>query len=422
MAKNIMLTVREPDYMEEFHCIGSLCTDTCCKGWDIVIDEATCARYEKTKDKEFKAELAQAIVHREEEQADGTTEAVACIRMGKGQRCLFLRNDGLCRIQRQTEEKNLSETCRTYPRVIYSWNESYAERALCVSCPEAARLILGRNRPLRFVTRELPEAELEGLRITDEGERLRPECLTLRRFIVRILQDRQLSLADRLVLANDFFWQAGGLTGRHAQKQLQMMMEDYAQRLQAAGKRRILMSACAGRRRLPQFLPLLQLRLQNPELRADFRGMLERAVQHWQLQHGFSETGAARYEEDEEFYLTFFLPEYSGLLENYLVNAVFKNLFMTEERPDYYTEWFRLVLQFSMVRFLLIAQLAELQQMPERSQVIELIQKTTRAVGHDRLYLDQAAAQLAAGQEAETALREFCRTVFCTEKKSRTCR
>ena len=90
---------------------------------------------------------------------------------------------------------------------------------------------------------------------------------------------------------------------------------------------------------------------------------------------------------------------------------------MTEERPDYYTEWFRLVLQFSMVRFLLIAQLAELQQMPERSQVIELIQKTTRAVGHDRLYLDQAAAQLAAGQEAEAALREFCRVLFCMQKK-----
>ena len=28
-----------PKYMEKFKCIGSECTDTCCAGWDINIDE-----------------------------------------------------------------------------------------------------------------------------------------------------------------------------------------------------------------------------------------------------------------------------------------------------------------------------------------------------------------------------------------------
>ena len=414
VSKDIILTVREPDYMDAFQCTGSLCPDTCCKGWDIVMDEATCARYEKTKDKVFKAELAQAIVHRREEQADGTVEEVACIRMGKGQRCLFLRNDGLCRIQRQTEEKNLSETCRTYPRVIYIWNERYAERALCVSCPEAAQLILGRTEPLHFVTRQMTEAELDGLRITDAGERLEEICLPLRRALVRLLQAKPWSLAGRLRLANYFFWQTGHLTGRHAEKTL-------AGQETAAFDRLLQLEPAAGltvQETLLPLLPLLFLRLTNPELRADFRGMLERALNCFQMR---AEDAADRYDwalyaEDEEIYRTFFLPAYSQLLENYLVNAVFKNLFMTEQRPDYYTEWFRLILQFSLVRFLLIAQMAELGALPERSQVIERIQKTTRAVGHDKLYLDQAAAQLAAGCAGDmaAALQVFCGQVLGT--------
>ncbi|NFT83825.1 lysine-N-methylase, partial [Clostridium botulinum] len=34
-----------PKYMEKFKCIGCKCTDTCCAGWDINIDEDTSSQY-----------------------------------------------------------------------------------------------------------------------------------------------------------------------------------------------------------------------------------------------------------------------------------------------------------------------------------------------------------------------------------------
>lgn|GEM_PF-2504559 len=66
---------------------------------------------------------------------------VARVRLTKEQRCPFLCGDGLCFIQRRSEESNLSETCRTHPRVLRFWGQGYGELSLQVSCPHAADLI-----------------------------------------------------------------------------------------------------------------------------------------------------------------------------------------------------------------------------------------------------------------------------------------
>ena len=36
-----------PDYYKEFSCIAGDCEDTCCAGWQIVIDEKSKRRYAK---------------------------------------------------------------------------------------------------------------------------------------------------------------------------------------------------------------------------------------------------------------------------------------------------------------------------------------------------------------------------------------
>jgi len=39
-----------PDYYEDFSCIGGACPDTCCSGWQIVIDESSLEKYRHQKD------------------------------------------------------------------------------------------------------------------------------------------------------------------------------------------------------------------------------------------------------------------------------------------------------------------------------------------------------------------------------------
>ena len=35
----------EPCFAAQFHCLAGACPDTCCKDWEIILDEKTLARY-----------------------------------------------------------------------------------------------------------------------------------------------------------------------------------------------------------------------------------------------------------------------------------------------------------------------------------------------------------------------------------------
>lgn len=396
------INITEPDYWPAFVCSGGDCPDTCCQGWDIVIDPATCARYEKSGSREFRKLLSRAVVHRREDGAAGPSE-VACIRMGRGQRCLFLRNDGLCMIQRQTEEKNLSQTCRTYPRVIHRWQDGAADRALCVSCPAAARLILQHQGHLQFHQQEIPAAELAGLRVEAQGGRLAEANQPLRQRLIRILQDDRLPVRRRLRLANDFFWQAAALGQRHWQRPFAALAAAGRQRREQAVRRQApLAREPAGW--LAEAEGLLRLRLKNPALAPLFRQRLQAALAGWPL----TEEGRHQFREARALYDMFLLPEVTGMWENYLVNGVFKNVFLREDSAECCCSWCQLVLQFVLARFLLLAAFAAGPDDFGPEDMLELLQQLTRAVGHDPRYLEQALDWEFRQGDGENALQDFC--------------
>ena len=57
-------------------------------------------------------------------------------------RCPMWRTDGLCRIQAELGHEALCKTCREFPRLTHDYGD-FIEMGLELSCPEAARIILG---------------------------------------------------------------------------------------------------------------------------------------------------------------------------------------------------------------------------------------------------------------------------------------
>ena len=45
------MKTRVPDYFKQFKCIASECEDTCCAGWEIVIDDDTYDMYKSVEGK-----------------------------------------------------------------------------------------------------------------------------------------------------------------------------------------------------------------------------------------------------------------------------------------------------------------------------------------------------------------------------------
>ena len=180
------MKILELDYASSFRCLAGACPDTCCKDWEIILDEDTLARYQKLPGA-FGDEVRAALT----QDADGDT----MFRLTDGH-CPLLRGDGLCRVQLALGEEGLCNTCRQHPR-FYEEYGGTKELTLSISCPAAARLLLERSEPVTFVSHE-DGAPVSGCNDLD------PErYLSLRRArdtAITLMQDRSLSISDRLGL------------------------------------------------------------------------------------------------------------------------------------------------------------------------------------------------------------------------------
>ena len=60
------MKIRMPYYYKDFKCIASKCTDTCCAGWQIIIDEDTYSKYKNVKS-DFGKRLNSEIIRYEDD-------------------------------------------------------------------------------------------------------------------------------------------------------------------------------------------------------------------------------------------------------------------------------------------------------------------------------------------------------------------
>ena len=88
-----------PDYYDDFSCIGGACPDTCCAGWQIVIDENSLEQY-KSVEGPFGNRLKNEIDWKEK---------VFLQYQGD---CCFLNEDKLCDIYAEIGKDKLCKTCR----------------------------------------------------------------------------------------------------------------------------------------------------------------------------------------------------------------------------------------------------------------------------------------------------------------------
>ncbi len=119
-----------PSYYENFRCIAAACPDSCCKAWEIVIDEETCKKYDSVSG-EFGEKIRNAITT--------DSEGDRCFSLCEG-RCPFLNDDGLCDIHIRLGEDFTSEICKAHPRFTEEY-DGFTEISLSLSCPEANRII-----------------------------------------------------------------------------------------------------------------------------------------------------------------------------------------------------------------------------------------------------------------------------------------
>lgn len=119
-----------PSYYKNFVCIADKCKNSCCKGWEIDIDENTFRKYSS-----LSGGYAEKI------KSSITGKGVPHFKLAPNGSCPHLDGQGLCKIITEYGESYLCDICREHPR-FYLNTKNGKEVGLGMSCEEAARIIL----------------------------------------------------------------------------------------------------------------------------------------------------------------------------------------------------------------------------------------------------------------------------------------
>ncbi len=130
-----------PDFYAAFSCRAAACRHSCCRGWEIDVDEPALRRYAAVE-----GELGQDLRRNIYQDDDG-----AHFLLTEDERCPFLRSDGLCRLICELSAGALCEICALHPRFF----TDIGENTLCglgLSCEAVCDLLLGSDAPLRIIS------------------------------------------------------------------------------------------------------------------------------------------------------------------------------------------------------------------------------------------------------------------------------
>ncbi len=175
-----------PSYCSSFRCSADKCSDNCCIGWEIDIDEATAEFYREVPG-EFGTRLKENI-------ACGECSSFIL----KGERCPFLNEKNLCDIIINLGEEYLCQICSDHPR-YYEWYGEIKEGGIGLCCEEAAKLILTAEKPSEFIESEIPY---------EEGQEFDEDLFSLlyeaRKVIFSVLASESISIKEKVAMILSF--------------------------------------------------------------------------------------------------------------------------------------------------------------------------------------------------------------------------
>ena len=136
-------------FLDKFHCSKGVCPKTCCKSWQILVDAKTMEQIDQEP-----ADRRKALLRNIKGQKAGSPQ----IRKRLGT-CPYHTKEGLCGLQKEGRTDLMPRVCREYPRRTISYG-AFAEIALELACPEAARLFLEEKEVLAMLPWKKEEREI----------------------------------------------------------------------------------------------------------------------------------------------------------------------------------------------------------------------------------------------------------------------
>jgi len=393
----------KPEYSENFRCIGPACEDSCCEEWTIHVDQSTFEKYKALPAGPLRTIVDENILRISEEtnsKGGSTAAAFAQICMNADRKCPLLSAGGLCQMQSEHGEAFLSHMCATYPRVVSSIG-GVTEKALSLSCPEAARLVL-LNPLLATSSAKTVEPPMR-----DEtafgGDLWLPHFWTIRDFALALVRNRVYPLWQRLFLIGLFSGRLDAVAPGDLVRSVPRLLDDFAAAV-ASRKLQAPMEALPvdHAQQLDVVLRLAGMLLHRSNLRPRFLECVQAFTQG--IGNGPTatlESLTACYAQAHDRYFAPFFERHPYILENYLIITIFRCSFpfgrdwaRHGSAPSMSREFALLTAQFALIKGLLIGVAGFHREGLSTKHVVHTFQAASKHFEHHTDFLAQAHALL----------------------------
>lgn len=364
--------------MKTFKCIGPNCTDTCCAGWDINIDENTFKKYEN--DKGNLKELIKGKYIKNSESDDSFNYGF--MKITEDNKCPFLNENLLCEIHGKCGEENLSITCRRYPRVFNIIDNIYDP-----SCEEICSKAFLNKEKMEFIEieEELPEDFLEIRRVIDTEAFIGSDNLIqyfwdIRIISINIMQNRNFSIEERLSLLKAFYKSLEDLKTEENFYEIEDLLEKITEYPS----------------NITQFIDskkIIPLSITNNFFKIILDENLLRKVIGTRLKNLLSDLNKDQnlfnniHKYDLNSFDTYF-KKYSYIFENYLVNQIFKDIIPFNTGGDLNESIHKLINTYKLIKSYLILWNISSQNEISEKNIIYVIQALSKDLEHNKVFKD----------------------------------
>lgn len=389
-----------PTYADSFHCIGADCEDTCCQGWTVPVDHATFEKYQSLPESPLSVLINASVVRKSPcaaQAGDATVPAVdsdpafAAIRMNDENQCPLLTTDRLCGIQAQLGEGLLSHACATYPRIVH-FRGGVEEKALTLSCPEAARLVL-------LTPDLLPTAAGLG----PHAGSFPADFWPIRSLILKVVQARIYPLWQRLFLLDLLCRQLDSITGGELKRSAPAVLADFESTVSTGALRPALETLPADlAAQLDVVLRLAGLMLHKSNVRPRFVECIQAFTAGIGNGPGATlETLAANYARAHDRCYAPFFDRHPHIMENFLINTIVRCQFpfgkegmLAGRQANKTREFALLAAQFTLMRGLLIGVAGHHGTAFAATHVVHTVQAASKHFEHHPEFLSMAHSLL----------------------------
>lgn len=380
------------EYIKEFKCIGTRCTDNCCVGWDVDVDYDTFKKYKSEKNSPLLEKFNKDVVKNKRSYDKSVDYGNMILKADK--RCPFLNNKMLCDIQLCHGEDYLSKVCNGYPRIANKLDETI-EVSATISCPEVARMVLLNKSGLKEIEEDMDSSRMiirNQVNTNDENLLRHPARYfkDFRAIAMWIVKNRKYTPLERIRLLGIVHFNLLPIHTEGDLEEIPRIVDELKSKIDRGIFDNFAKEDKSDYKvQVEYFSQNTEILDNDDQVRSQsFGKILSLSKKGLEINNGKLSKMTLRIYEDNMGIVNDFIEKNPHILENYLVNFMYSEMYPFSEEGDPYAGFTMLLIRIFLLKSVLAGLCSEGKQV-DSNLMVELIQSFSKTLEHHKTYMNQ---------------------------------